>query len=129
MTALALQSFSTAASLGVLPHLQSYLQTYNPKAKEAAEKGIVGCPQKAYRWVEEMNQIGQCFEQNGGWAEQAQVFRQIAGVYEELAQVVEKRGGIEGMGELDGAIDALREGFTVKETKSGTAVELEQDDR
>jgi hypothetical protein len=129
MTALALQSFSTAASLDVLPHLQSYLQTFNPKAKEAAEKGIVGCPQKAYRWVEEMNQIGQCFEQDGGWAEQAQVFRQIAGVYEGLAQVVEKRGGVEGMDELDGALDALREGLNVKETRTGMAVELEQNDR
>lgn len=130
MTALAIQSFSTAASLDVLPYLQSYLEMYNPRAKEVAERGIVGCPQKAYRWVEEMNQIGQCFEEDGGWAQQAQVFRQIAGVYEGLAQVVEKRGGTEGMHKLDGALGALQEGLGVKESRKEVAVEeLEQDDR
>jgi hypothetical protein len=128
MTALAIQSFSTAASLDVLPHLQSYLEKYNPKAKEAAERGIVGCPQKAYRWIEEMNQIGQCFEEDGGWDQQAQVFRQIAGVYEKLAQVVENRGGTEGMNKLDGAIGVLQEGLNVKGTKRAVE-ELEQDDR
>jgi hypothetical protein len=128
MTALAIQSFSTAASLDVLPHLQSYLENYNPKAKEAAERGIVGCPQKAYRWIEEMNQIGQCFEEDGGWVQQAQVFRQIAGVYEKLAQVVEKRGGTEGMDNIQGVLGALGEGLNVKEMKR-TVEELEQDDR
>ncbi|KAF2793780.1 6-phosphogluconate dehydrogenase C-terminal domain-like protein [Melanomma pulvis-pyrius CBS 109.77] len=130
MTALAIQSFSTAASLDVLPHLQSYLRHYNPRGAEAAERGIVGCPQKAYRWVEEMNQIGQCFSEDGGWAEQAQVFRQIAGVYEGLATVVERRGGTEGMGNLDGAIGALQEGLKVKKRSRRLSIEeLEQDDR
>ena len=115
LIALALQSFSTASSLDVLPHLQSYLQLYNPRGGEAAEKGITGCSQKAYRWIEEMNQIGECFALDGGWSEQANVFGQIAGVYESLARVVEHRGGTEGMERLDGALEALEEGLRTRD--------------
>ncbi|KAL5392635.1 hypothetical protein PMIN06_006929 [Paraphaeosphaeria minitans] len=110
-TALALQSFTTAASLGVLPELQDYISEHNPSAKVRAEKGITGCPSKAYRWVEEMNQIGQCFEIDGGWPNSANVFRNIASVYEQLAVTVEKRGGADGMGEFDGALSALTKGL------------------
>jgi hypothetical protein len=91
-TALALQSFTTASSLGVLEPLQDYMDMYNPNVRQKAERGIVGCTGKAYRWVEEMNQIGECFAGEGNWQEQAQVFRQIAGVFEGLAGVVEKQG-------------------------------------
>lgn len=110
-TALALQSFSTAASLGVLPELQDYISEYNPSAKVRAEKGITGCPPKAYRWVEEMNQIGQCFESDGGWPSDANVFRSVARVYEQLAVTVEERGGVEGMDGLEGALTALTTGL------------------
>ncbi|KAF2440724.1 6-phosphogluconate dehydrogenase C-terminal domain-like protein [Karstenula rhodostoma CBS 690.94] len=106
-TALALQSFTTAESLGVLPQLQDYISEYNPSAKARAEKGITGCPPKAYRWVEEMNQIGQCFEMDGGWPNSANVFRNVARVYEQLAVAVEERGGVEGMDDLSGALSAL----------------------
>lgn len=109
--ALALQSYSTADALGVLPQLQSYIAQYNPSAKDRAEKGITGCPKKAYRWVEEMRQIGECFAQEGGWADEANMFRGVAGVYEGLADVVERRGGTEGMGELEGALEALVRGM------------------
>ncbi|KAF2264368.1 6-phosphogluconate dehydrogenase C-terminal domain-like protein [Lojkania enalia] len=127
MTALALQAFSTASALDVLPHLQTYLDEYNPKGGERAAKGIVGCPPKAYRWVEEMHQIGNCFAEDGGWSEQARIFRQIAGVYEGLASVVEKRGGVAGMGNVEGAIDALREGL--EEDRAMMNDELERDDQ
>ncbi|KAF2275974.1 6-phosphogluconate dehydrogenase C-terminal domain-like protein [Westerdykella ornata] len=106
LTALALQSFSTAASLNVLPALEHYLDQYNPQASERVRRGIVGCPSKAYRWVEEMNQIGQCFSEDGGWEGRANVFREIAEVYEELAKVVERRG-TEQMGSVDGVVGAL----------------------
>jgi hypothetical protein len=111
LTALALQSFSTAASLDVLPALEHYLDEYNPKGGERARNGILGCPSKAYRWVEEMNQIGDCFSENGGWAEQAKVFREIAGVYEGLAKVVEKQGGSAEFGTVQGVVTALQEGL------------------
>jgi hypothetical protein len=48
-TALALQSYTTAANLGVLHHLESYLDEYAPGVKDKAEKSITGCPPKAYR--------------------------------------------------------------------------------
>ncbi|PSN69983.1 6-phosphogluconate dehydrogenase C-terminal domain-like protein [Corynespora cassiicola Philippines] len=114
MTALALQSFTTASSLGVVPDLQFYLSQYNPKVGERVASSITGCPSKAYRWVEEMNQIGDCFAEVGGWADQAKVFREIAGVYQGLADVVEKRGGTEGMDKIEGAISALEEGLKDK---------------
>lgn len=109
-TALALQSYTTAASLDVLGPLQDYLDVYNPGARTKAEKSIVGCTGKAYRWVEEMNQIGQCFSEEGGWEEQARVFREIAGVFGGLADVVEKEGR-EGMGNVEGVVDVLGKGL------------------
>jgi hypothetical protein len=109
--ALALQSFSTAAALDVLPALEGYLEEFNPGGGERAKKGVVGCTSKAYRWVEEMNQIGQCFSENGGWAEQAKVFREIAGVYQGLADVVEKRGGSEDLKGPEAVVEALGEGL------------------
>ncbi|KAH7381742.1 6-phosphogluconate dehydrogenase [Pyrenochaeta sp. MPI-SDFR-AT-0127] len=107
-TALALQSFTTASSLNVLDPLRDYLDIYNPGAKQKAEKSIVGCTSKAYRWVEEMNQIGQCFAEEAGFREQAQVFRQIAEVYDSLADVVEKRG-TEGLESAEGVAGILGE--------------------
>lgn len=54
-----------------------------------------------------MNQIGQCFELEGGWPESANVFRNVARVYEQLAISVEERGGAEGMDKLPEALSAL----------------------
>ncbi|XP_014557556.1 hypothetical protein COCVIDRAFT_96864 [Bipolaris victoriae FI3] len=104
-TALSLQSFTTASSLGVLPQLKDYMDQYNPHVRLKAERGIVGCTHKAYRWVEEMRQIGECFAGEGGW-QQASVFREIAGVFQELADVVEKQGR-EGMEHVDGVVGIL----------------------
>ncbi|USP82694.1 hypothetical protein yc1106_09968 [Curvularia clavata] len=103
--ALALQSFTTASSLGVLDELKEYMDVYNPNARVKAEKDVVGCTGKAYRWVEEMRQIGECFASEGGW-EQASVFREIAGVFQGLADVVEKEGR-EGMGDVEGVVGVL----------------------
>lgn len=105
-TALALQSYTTATSLRVLPDLKHYLDIYNPSAREKAEKSIVGCTGKAYRWVEEMHQIGDTFAQQGGFAEQARVFREIADVYQGLADLVEQKGG-EGLESADGVVGKL----------------------
>ncbi|RAQ99872.1 6-phosphogluconate dehydrogenase [Stemphylium lycopersici] len=106
-TALALQSFTTASSLGVLPHLQEYMDAYNPDAKAKAERGVVGCTGKAYRWVEEMRQIGECFEGEGGWKGRAGVFREIAEVFQGLADVVEREGSAEGMESVERVVGVL----------------------
>ncbi|KAF3045422.1 hypothetical protein E8E12_002490 [Didymella heteroderae] len=91
-TALALQSYVTATQLHVLPDLKHYLDIYNPTAREKAERSIVGCTTKAYRWIEEMHQIGDTFAVQGGFGDQARVFREIAGVYQGLADLVEQQG-------------------------------------
>lgn len=105
-TALAIQSYTTASSLGVYDALQDYLAIYNPSAGDKARKSVVACTSKAYRWVEEMNQIGEAFANEGGFKEQAQVFRQIAEVYQGLADVVEKEGANVG-GTTEEVCDAL----------------------
>jgi 3-hydroxyisobutyrate dehydrogenase-like beta-hydroxyacid dehydrogenase len=112
-TALALQSFTTASSLGVYDALQDYLNTYSAAAGQRARDSVVACTGKAYRWIEEMNQIGECFGTEGGWEDQARVFREIAGVYQGLADVVEKRG-VEGMGETAGVVKVLGEALKEK---------------
>lgn len=56
-----------------------------------------------------MNQIGQCFATEGGWPESANVFRNVANVYEQLALAVEKKGGSEEMEDISGALSALTE--------------------
>jgi 3-hydroxyisobutyrate dehydrogenase-like beta-hydroxyacid dehydrogenase len=109
-TALALQSFTTAQTLGVYDELQDYMAIYNVGLAERARKTVVGCTGKAYRWVEEMNQIGECFATEGGWQDQAKVFREIAGVFQGLADVVEKEG-TEGMGDSKGVVKVLGEGL------------------
>lgn len=108
-TALSLQSYTTASNIGVLPELQEYMEIYNVGARGKAEKSIVGCTGKAYRWVEEMNQIGECFAAEGGFREQARVFREIASVYESLADTVEKEG-TEGMTSAEGVVKMLGRG-------------------
>jgi 3-hydroxyisobutyrate dehydrogenase-like beta-hydroxyacid dehydrogenase len=110
-TALALQSFTTAQTLGVYDELQDYMVLNNVGAAERASKTVVGCTSKAYRWVEEMNQIGECFATEGGWEDQAKVFREIAGVFQGLADVVDKEG-TEGMGDAKGVAKILGEGLS-----------------
>lgn len=74
---------------------------------------------KAYRWVEEMRQIGQTFDGEGGWEGRASDFREIAGVFEELAEVVEREvrdGGVEeGVDSVEGVVEML--GSVLKESR------------
>lgn len=66
-TAIAIQSFTTAQKLGVLPELQQHLVDYSPKTGQLAEKGLVGMPPKAYRWVREMEEIADTLHEEGGF--------------------------------------------------------------
>jgi hypothetical protein len=60
--------------------------------------------------VEEMNQIGECFAVEGGWEERAKVFREVAGVFQGLADVVEREGR-EGMEDVQGVVGILGSGL------------------
>lgn len=86
-TSLAIQSFSTASQLGVLTQLQDLSEQFFPQMKTRAEKGITGMPPKAYRWVDEMREIGKTFREDGGWSEGwgDGVYSSIADVYKFVA--------------------------------------------
>ncbi|MCJ1403321.1 hypothetical protein MMC11_006544 [Xylographa trunciseda] len=66
-TAIAIESFTTAERMGVLPELQAHLAEYNPSAGASAARGLVGMPPKAYRWVAEMEEIARTMEEFGGF--------------------------------------------------------------
>jgi hypothetical protein len=66
-TALSILSYTTAHTAGVLPQLQEELAAFTPDMKRAAEAGLTRMPPKAYRWVEEMRQIGETFAEEGGF--------------------------------------------------------------
>ena len=80
-TALAIQSFTTASQLGVLPSLKEAMSEFNPAGLKHAEASLPSMCPKAYRWVEEMRQIGETFEADGGFGEGERVFENVAGVF------------------------------------------------
>ena len=67
LTAIAIQSFTTAHRLGVLSELQEHLKQHSPKTGDLAMKGLVSMPPKAYRWVREMQEIADTFNEEGGF--------------------------------------------------------------
>ena len=88
LTALAIQSFTTANCLGVLPELQSHLEAYSPKTGELTVRGLMGMQKKAYRWVDEMREIADTFDKDGDFAGSSQhrIFEGIGDVYKVIAQ-------------------------------------------
>ncbi|ETS87700.1 hypothetical protein PFICI_01528 [Pestalotiopsis fici W106-1] len=80
-TSIAIQSFTTAARLGVLDELRGEMA---PATLQRAEKGVVGMAPKAYRWVREMEEIALTFEEDGGFAQDS--FRGAAKVYKAVAE-------------------------------------------
>lgn len=83
LTAIAIQSFTTAHTLGVLDQLQAHLKDYSPKTGELVAKGLVGMPPKAYRWVEEMKEIAETFHIEGGF--ERDLFDGVSEVYRFVA--------------------------------------------
>ena len=84
-TALAIQSFTTAHNLGILPELKAQLAEHNPSALKRAEGGLPGMCPKAYRWVHEMEEIADTFEVDGGFDGEESSFRSIARVFDFVA--------------------------------------------
>ncbi|KKA23553.1 hypothetical protein T310_2392 [Rasamsonia emersonii CBS 393.64] len=77
--ALSIQSFTTAHRLGVLYELRGLLEQYNPSTLRLAEKGLVTMPPKAYRWVREMEEIGETMAGSGFERDLvSQVYRTVA---------------------------------------------------
>ncbi|KAK8169015.1 6-phosphogluconate dehydrogenase [Phyllosticta citrichinensis] len=115
-TALAIQSFSTASQLGVLEHLLREMDAANPLGRQQAERGLVGMPNKAYRWVAEMDEIGKTFDEDGGWGGE-NVYKQVAGVYRVVADDTEL-GSREGKMEVQEAVDGLVRGLKARKEKT-----------
>lgn len=88
-TALAIQSFTTAHRLDVLPELQRHLQQYSPSSLEIASRSLATMPPKAYRWVREMEEISKTFSEDGGFGPEETIFRGVAGTYDLVANGTE----------------------------------------
>lgn len=84
-TGLAIQSFTTAHRLGVLPELQQHLQQYSPKTFDLANASMPRMPPKAYRWVREMEEIEATLAQDGGFEGEESIFGGIARTYDLVA--------------------------------------------
>ena len=89
-TAIAVEAFTTAESMGVLPELQEHLKDYNPGLGAAAAKSLVGMPPKAYRWVAEMEEIAVTMEQFGGFRSRANA---VKGREEDSVRAEDGSGG------------------------------------
>ena len=81
--AIALQSYTTAQKLGVLPELRRELAEQFPVVTETFDKMMLGSQYKAYRWIKEMEEISNTFRYEGGWSKDifggvADVFRLVA---------------------------------------------------
>ena len=87
LTAIAIQSLTTAHRLGVLDQLRSHLEQYSPKTGELTAKGLVGMPPKAYRWVDEMKEIAETVSAEGGF--EKDIFSGVSEVYRFVADETE----------------------------------------
>jgi hypothetical protein len=124
-TALSILSFTTASACGVLPELQEHLAEFNPAGGAAAARGLVGMPPKAYRWVDEMKEIGETFAEVGGFSEGLggkAVFEGISEVYQFVAKGTElgreKTGSRKRGKTVEDVAKSMREGMR-KRRKSG----------
>lgn len=85
-TALSILSYTTAATCGVLPELKAHLDEFAPGVRQRAEGGLTAMPPKAYRWIDEMREIGQTFSSSGGLQAGGTIFDGIADVYRLVAE-------------------------------------------
>ncbi|KAH9210662.1 6-phosphogluconate dehydrogenase [Leptodontidium sp. 2 PMI_412] len=88
-TALCIQAFTTASRLGVLDELKSEMSERIPGLYKASG-GVVNMAPKAYRWVEEMKEIGRTHGVDGGFDFEGRdgergIFDAVAEVYRVVA--------------------------------------------
>jgi len=84
LTAIAIQAFTTAQRLGVHDELKDHLEQYSPKTGELVQGGLTSMPPKAYRWIEEMQLIGETMRDEGGF--DSELFAEVARVYDVVKQ-------------------------------------------
>lgn len=114
-TALATQSYTTAARLGVAEELKREQSLLMPRHFEIAERSVPSMVPKAYRWVREMEEIALTMHEEGGW--EKDMFNGVAGVYEAVAhhEILSQE-----------KIGKRRRGTTVQEVAALLSEELER---
>ncbi|PSR80814.1 6-phosphogluconate dehydrogenase [Coniella lustricola] len=118
-SAIAVQSFTTAERLGVLPALRDAMAEIVPGRVAQTERALTGMPPKAYRWVAEMEEIATTHREEGGF--EADLFKGAAGVFRAVAEdsvlgaekVGQRKRGLTGE---DVAV-AMKEGMEKKRKK------------
>lgn len=63
-----------------MSELQKHLKE-SPLGPQVA-KSVPAMPPKAYRWIREMEEIADTFEEDGGFSKEESIFRPMAEVYE-----------------------------------------------
>lgn len=66
-SAIAIQSYTTAHRMGVLPALQEAMEEIVPARVQQTKNSLVGMAPKAYRWVREMEEISKTHAEEGGF--------------------------------------------------------------
>ncbi|OQO12757.1 hypothetical protein B0A48_02221 [Cryoendolithus antarcticus] len=80
-TALALQSLTTANSLGVVDELQKHMTEFSPRLGLQMNGSLPAMPPKAYRWILEMVEIAKTFEEDGGFSREENLFHPMTEIY------------------------------------------------
>lgn len=83
-SAIAIQSYTTAHRMGVLPALQEAMNEIVPARVQQTKNALVGMAPKAYRWVREMEEISKTHEEEGGF--EPYLFQGAAGVFRAVAE-------------------------------------------
>jgi 3-hydroxyisobutyrate dehydrogenase-like beta-hydroxyacid dehydrogenase len=82
--AIGLQAYTTAEAIGVLPALRSHMVEYFPSTTPILESSLIGSQRKAYRWINEMEEIEETFMKEGGWSRG--LFQHISNVFRIVVQ-------------------------------------------
>lgn len=84
-SAIAVQAYTTAHRLGVLADLELAMAELAPARTRQAASAVTSMPPKAYRWVREMEEIGDTHAVDGGF-EPPSLFQGAAAVFRAVAQ-------------------------------------------
>ncbi|TVY26786.1 hypothetical protein LHYA1_G004389 [Lachnellula hyalina] len=88
-SAVAIQAYTTAENLGVLPALRKHMTEYFPTSTPIIESSIFNAQRKAYRWIKEMDEIEDTFAREGGW--DRDLFHGVSKVFGVVAEKTDLR--------------------------------------
>lgn len=70
------------------------MKDYFPDLQKVGESAMLSSQRKAYRWVKEMEEVGETFAEEGGWGKE--LWEGVGGVFEIVANETDL-GSEEGM--------------------------------